>query len=345
MSGVSRYRPVLGAVASGLLVAVATGLYERDVVSIVEARYFGYPLVWRITNLNEPTEYVPTALAIDAGVWSAASLAAFVLLNVVRTRLPTLSRISTRRGTEAAPPESKARILLIYVLVLAVLMKGVGEVVHEAVGHGLVVVLFGGSITSLNISLLWPYRLSSIGMRGNFEAWQRPWIDGGGILACLATSGVLQAWLLWRGKQWRLAVPLFWLAFWTFLNPVGYLIIGGIHPFGDIAQLIAEGVLNQASSLAIGLGIFVVAFFALSRIFTEIVDNTGWLTKKRQLRASLSILWLSIPVMTGMAVAGLGFLSASSPLLFAMSVLPSAVAFGLPENVLSRIIHQLPDER
>jgi len=41
-------------------------------------------------------------------------------------------------------------------------MKILSEVVHEVFGHGLFVLLFGGEITGLRISVLWPYELSRI---------------------------------------------------------------------------------------------------------------------------------------------------------------------------------------
>ena len=150
---------------------------------------------------------------------------------------------------------------------------------------------------------------------------------------CLIVSCLLQGILFLKVKNWRIAVPLFWLAFWTFLNPAGYLIIGGIKPFGDILQLIAQGVLSQTLSLAIGLAIFALAFFSLSRIFKDIDSNTGFINKKRPLRVSLSLLWLIIPLITLMAITGLGFLSSYSPLLFAISFTPSIVALLLPENL------------
>ena len=326
-------KSLLGAVFCGVLISLVTGLFQRNVVSIPEVRFYGYPLFWRITNLNGPTEYVLTNFTIDAVVWIAASLLAFLLLNQVRTFLQNVSPTNTHLDKEVTPNERNLRIFLIYFLILAFFMKAAGEVVHEALGHGLFAILFGGRIVSLNISLLWPYRLSGIGISGNFEAWQEPWIDGGGILVCLIVSCLLQGILFWKVKNWRIAVPLFWLAFWTFLNPAGYLIIGGIKPFGDILQLIAQGILSQTLSLAIGLAIFALAFFSLSRIFRDIVSNTGFINNKRQLRVLLSLLWLIIPLITLMAITGLGFLSSYSPLLFAISFTPSIVALLLPENL------------
>ena len=189
---------------------------------------------------------------------------------------------------------------------LAFVMKAIGEFVHEIMGHGFFVLLFGGKIVRVYISLLWPYELSYIGWNGNFESWQMPWIDGGGILICLIVSCVLQT-LLLLGivRDWRFSTPLFWLSFWTFLNPTGYLIMGGIKPFGDIAALIREGVLTQGTSVVIGLLIFLAAFFSLSKIFRDLLLSVSIIKGNRDLQISLSLFWLLIPLMTVMMLIGL----------------------------------------
>jgi hypothetical protein len=58
-------------------------------------------------------------------------------------------------------------------LVIAFVTKVIGEIVHEVAGHGLFIVLFGGQITSIHISLLWPYELSYIGWSGSFMRWHK----------------------------------------------------------------------------------------------------------------------------------------------------------------------------
>jgi len=129
---------------------------------------------------------------------------------------------------------------------MAFVTKFVGEFVHEVMGHGFFVLLFGGKIVNIHLSLLWPYELSYIGWSGTFMPWEQTWIAGGGILVCFIVSRILQELLLFNIiKDWRLSTPLLWLVFWTFLNPTGYLIIDGVRPFGDVASLIEDGVLTQ----------------------------------------------------------------------------------------------------
>ena len=149
----------------------------------------------------------------------------------------------------------------------AVSMKMVSEFVHEIMGHGFFVFLFGGQITRVFVSFFWPYELSSIEFSGNFTVWQLTWIQGGGILMCLSVSFLLQILLLvGKVKDWRLMTFLFWLSFWAFINPAGYLILGGIRPFGDVESLIYYGVLSPSMSIVIGLVIFLISFLSLSKM-------------------------------------------------------------------------------
>lgn len=221
---------------------------------------------------------------------------------------------------------------------LAFVMKVVGELVHEVVGHGFFILLFGSEIAKVHISLLWPYELSSITPNpppGGFEPWQLVWIAGGGILVCLLVSCVIQALVLLRiVKHWPLSTLLLWLSFWTSLNPTGYLIISGIRPFGDVAALIAENVLTQGTSLAIGLLIFAVAFFSLSKILVDLLLSLDLARGAKELRFSVSLFWLVVPMITAVyclgtrqpllylqIFAGLSF----APVLVSFTVLPVLV--------------------
>ena len=217
-------------------------------------------------------------------------------------------------------------------LIITFVTKVVGEIVHEVAGHGLFIILFGGQITSVHIALLWPYELSHIKFSGHFDAGQLTWIQGGGILVCLVASFLLQTLLLVRKvMDWRLKTLLFWLSLWTFINPAGYLIIGGIQPFGDVWKLIDYGVLSQTTSIAVGLVIFLISFLSLSKIFRDLAQNTGVLTTVSQINISLALFWLIIPLVTVMAMAGLGFLSSNAFLFLSLSFTPSAITLLIPK--------------
>jgi hypothetical protein len=219
-------------------------------------------------------------------------------------------------------------------LFFAFTMKAVGELVHEVMGHGIFVLLFGGEIIHLHISILWPYELSYIEWTGNFMPWQQTWIAGGGILISLIVSGLIQALLLLNSvKDWRLSTLLRWLAFWTFLNPTVYLIIGGIKPFGDVAYLITDGVLIQSTSLLLGFLLFFVCFFLLSQILINQLLEINVVKTIKEFRIALIIFWTTIPLITAAYCLGLGVSLLYLQIFMVLSFAPPLMAVLIP-NIL-----------
>lgn len=223
-------------------------------------------------------------------------------------------------------------------LSLGFVAKILGEVVHEVMGHGLFAVAFGGRITNIKISLLWPYQLSHIGFSpppGGFLPWQEALVDGGGILMCLVVSLILQVILLLgfsKRGNWVVSSMLFWLAFWTFINPAGYLVVGGIEPFGDIANLISAGVMTQQLAFILGLLIFLVNLLSLSIILRNVLRKAG---VKEDARWSIVLFWPIVPLLTLVSVVGQG-----RPLLIALlgffPVLAACAGLLLHNAALSR---------
>jgi hypothetical protein len=205
---------------------------------------------------------------------------------------------------------------LVVFLSLGFVTKILGEVTHEVIGHGLFVVAFGGRITSIRISLLWPYELSGIGFApppSGFLPRQEVLVDGGGIFVCLVVSFVLQLILLLsvsKRANWVVSAALFWLAFWTFINPAGYLVVGGIKPFGDVASLISAGAMTKGIALILGLLIFLVSLSSLSIILRNVLRKAG---VNQDARWSIVLFWLIVPLLTFFSVLGLG-----QPLLIAL---------------------------
>jgi hypothetical protein len=227
---------------------------------------------------------------------------------------------------------------LIAFLSLGFIAKILGEVVHEVMGHGLFVAVFDGRITNINISLLWPYKLSGIGFSpppGGFHPWQEVLVNGGGIIICLVVSFVLQLILLLslsKKGNWVVSSMLFWLAFWTFINPAGYLVVGGIEPFGDIANLISAGATTQQLAFILGLILFLVNLFSLSIILRNVLRKAG---VNEDARWSIVLFWLIVPLLTLFSVAGLG-----QPLIIALlgfiPVIAACVGLSLYNAIFSR---------
>jgi len=200
--------------------------------------------------------------------------------------------------------------------ILGFIAKILGEVVHEVLGHGIFVLAFGGAITGIKISLLWPYELSHIGFAfpsSGFLPWQKVLVDMGGILMCLIVSFILQVILLLsfsKRANWVASAALLWLAFWTFINPAGYLVVGGIKPFGDVANLVSDGVMTMGIALILGLLIFLINLFTLSIILKNVLRKAG---VNKEARWSIVLFWHIVPLLTLVGVIGQG-----QPLLIAL---------------------------
>jgi len=223
-------------------------------------------------------------------------------------------------------------------LSMGFIAKILGEVVHEVMGHGLFVAAFGGRITNISISLLWPYKLSSIGFSaplGGFQPWQEVLVNGGGIIMCLLVSLILQLILLLslsKRGNWVVSSMLFWLAFWTFINPAGYLVVGGIEPFSDITNLISAGVMTQQLAFILGLILFLINLLSLSVILRNVLRKAG---VSKDAKWSIVLFWLTVPLLTFFSVAGL-----SQPLVIALlgfiPVLAACAGLLIYNTVLSR---------
>jgi hypothetical protein len=230
---------------------------------------------------------------------------------------------------------------VILLIVIAFVSKVIGEFVHEVIGHGLFVILFGGKISSIHLSLLWPYELSYIVYSDNFKPIQLIWITGGGILVCFIVSGMLQALLLLNVvKDWRKSIPFFWISFWTFLNPTGYLIIGGIKPFGDIASLIKDKVLTQQSSLILGLVIFFIAFFSLSKILIKQFTSINIYQNIKEIRVSLILFWLIIPITTIITCLGMRLPIIYLQILTILSLIPIPISIFASKFLITKNQYQ-----
>jgi len=88
----------------------------------------------------------------------------------------------------------KIRLLVVFTTT-GFLMKILSEVIHEVAGHGLFVYILGGEVTSVHISILWPYSLSYVTFKpppGGFDRWENCLVYASGILVCLAFAFLSQ---------------------------------------------------------------------------------------------------------------------------------------------------------
>ena len=78
---------LVGAVVCGFLVSLTTGIIENSPqASVIGARYYGYPLVWRITMTLQPDKIDLPTFTMNASFWVIISLGALILLEKVKPR-------------------------------------------------------------------------------------------------------------------------------------------------------------------------------------------------------------------------------------------------------------------
>jgi hypothetical protein len=76
-----RLKPLFGAIVLGVFVSLATGFIIRVKRVIPEIKHFGYPLFWRVTNLNGSTDYVLSNFAIDTAFWIIIFLFVLIIID------------------------------------------------------------------------------------------------------------------------------------------------------------------------------------------------------------------------------------------------------------------------
>jgi hypothetical protein len=130
-----RLKFIVGAIVWGLLLSLATGLVENSPseVGIPEYKHYGYPLVWRVTETSEPTEFRFTSLAIDSAFWIAISLLAIIILEILKLR------VGFKYETLLLP------------LVLFISLGLIMDFVHEF-GHAMWGTAVGGRLTYMKIA-------------------------------------------------------------------------------------------------------------------------------------------------------------------------------------------------
>lgn len=222
----------------------------------------------------------------------------------------------------------KEKTLFLAMFVIAgFVMKVFVEFVHEFFGHGLFILLFGGVITDLHVSVLWPYEFSYISWQlpNTVTSSQLAWIYAGGILICLIVSFLTQTFLLLKRKiAWYFALVGFWLAFWTLVNSTGYLIIGGLTPFGDVYALIGLGVLTSLLSVVIGVTMFFMGFIVLSWILRKTLRN-AFSPKKASL--GVFLFWFIIPALVAIMLVSPDYQSSLQFSLFPLTFIPALASF------------------
>lgn len=138
-SQILRLKSLFGGTVCGILVSLATGLVENGPkFGLPELKHYGFPLVWRVTDLNGPTEYMLANFAIDTAFWIAICFSAFFILEKIV--LPKLEISVNYRA-------------FFFPLVLFVPLGLVIDFVHEF-GHAVWGTAVGGRLAYMKVTFL-----------------------------------------------------------------------------------------------------------------------------------------------------------------------------------------------
>jgi hypothetical protein len=153
-------------------------------------------------------------------------------------------------------------------------MKYVSEITHEFLGHCLAGLTVGGTSFNYYVSWIWPYEFGHAYVQFDIGVGNaaRAYMMSGGILACLIVAFSTQLiifFTLRKRSNRHLGLIifyhiLFWYGFWAFMNSIGYLLIGGLLNFGDIAGISNLTGIPPWAFIIPGIIFFILLFYLIS---------------------------------------------------------------------------------
>jgi len=220
--------------------------------------------------------------------------------------------------TTHSTPGAQARPDWLTIGALAVVAYLIAVVTHEALGHGVAVLLVGAPVqhvTSLDLAA----DLSHV------APWQARFVAAAGCLAQLLLASVV--WLLRR--RWMQAHAdthyFFWLLFSiNVFIPAGYLMVLSFAPFGDwndFVQGLPQPMLWRVALTGLGLALTLLALFTAARTLAPFLPVEPRARLRRGIALALA------PYLVGGTVNTLaGIFNPDSPLLVLTSA--AAASFG-----------------
>ena len=231
------------------------------------------------------------------------------------------------------PTENKTKILLlIYIILTCYLSRILSEIIHEVVGHGLTTVVFGGRIEGLHISLISPLDTSHITLDQTNLTYEQYLIAvSGGMVVDLTLSFILQIILLFRRIEWKISIPMVWLAYWCYSNDTGIIIGNALTGMeGDMTALIEAGIISAPIALSLGIILYFLGFFFISTIIRRMLLNYS--VEKPKIRFYLLIFWMIVPFNIILYILKTGLISS-----IVIGLIPVLASYILEFQILPRI--------
>jgi hypothetical protein len=177
------------------------------------------------------------------------------------------------------------------------------------IGHGLITVLFGGRIEGLHISLISPLDTSHITLdQSNLTAEQYLLAISGGMVVDLTLSFLLQGILLLKRFEWKVFIPMVWLAFWLHSNDTAIIIGNALtRGPGDMTELIEAGTFSAPLALILGIILYFLGFFAISTIIRRMLIYYS--LEKPKVKYYILLFWVIVPLNIVLYILKTGLIS------------------------------------
>jgi hypothetical protein len=233
---------------------------------------------------------------------------------------------------KALSENQKKILIVIYVIFTCYTLRIFSEIIHEVFGHGLVTILFGGSIEAVHISLITPFDTSYITLdQSNLTYEQYLIAVSGGMIVDLTLSFLLQGILLLRQLDWKLATPTIWLAYWTHSNDTGIILGNALTGGeGDMTGLIEAGIISSSFALLLGIFLYFLGFFMISIIIRRLLVKNS--IEKPKVKYYILIFWMIVPFNIVLYIIRTGFVST-----IIIGIIPVITSYILEFQVLPRL--------
>jgi hypothetical protein len=199
-------------------------------------------------------------------------------------------------------------------------------------------VVFGGRIEGVHISLISPLDTSHITLdQNNLTNEQYLIAVSGGMIVDLTLSFILQGILLLRRIEWKLSIPMVWLAYWCHSNDTGIIIgnaLTGVE--GDMTELIGARIISASFALILGIILYFLGFFLISAIIRRMLDDYS--IEKPKIKYYILIFWMVVPLNIVLYIFKTGLVST-----IIIGIIPLMGSYILEFQVLPRIEEKMRD--
>lgn len=77
------WRVLVLVVVAGVCIGLGTGIIEQSRISILENKYYGFPLVWRISSMNTGETYMYLELVADLAFWTSVVAVIMIVVSMM----------------------------------------------------------------------------------------------------------------------------------------------------------------------------------------------------------------------------------------------------------------------